>query len=198
MEEGFDPISRKRRPRPGQHARTSPIDWRHVFELISAARQGHYNYPAGASGSTLSHLSGDAYLNRWGRAGTFWVYTGDQSGRDSRHSSSSSPLSVRRRSCPIWIVWVRHQNRQRQALKPKVIRVALVEDRREIREALVAIIDGTEGFRCTGSFRTMEQALAEIGRELPDVVLSDIGLPGMSGIEGIGHSERALSRRCSS
>ena len=72
------------------------------------------------------------------------------------------------------------------ALKSKVIKVAIVEDRREIREALVAIIDGTEGFRCSGGFRTMEQALAEIGRDLPDVVLSDIGLPGMSGIEGIG------------
>jgi DNA-binding NarL/FixJ family response regulator len=71
------------------------------------------------------------------------------------------------------------------ASQTKVIRVAIVEDRREIREALVAIIDGTEGFRCVGNFRTMEQALAEIGRELPDVVLSDIGLPGMSGIEGI-------------
>jgi DNA-binding NarL/FixJ family response regulator len=67
----------------------------------------------------------------------------------------------------------------------EVIKVALVEDRREIRDALGAIIEGTEGFRCTGTFRTMEQALAEIGRDLPDVVLSDIGLPGMSGIEGV-------------
>ena len=72
------------------------------------------------------------------------------------------------------------------ASQNKVIKVAIVEDRREIREALVAIIDGTEGFRCSGGFRSMEQALAEIGRDLPDVVLSDIGLPGMSGIEGIG------------
>ena len=65
------------------------------------------------------------------------------------------------------------------------IKVALVEDRREIRDALAAIIEGTEGFRCTGAFRTMEQALVEIDRDLPDVVLSDIGLPGMSGIEGV-------------
>ena len=72
------------------------------------------------------------------------------------------------------------------APKSKVIKVAIVEDRREIREALVAIINGTEGFQCSAGFRTMEQALAEIGRDLPDVVLSDIGLPGMSGIEGIG------------
>ena len=67
----------------------------------------------------------------------------------------------------------------------EVIKVALVEDRREIRDALAAIIEGTEGFRCTGAFRTMEQAIAEIGRNLPDVVLSDIGLPGMSGIQGV-------------
>ena len=77
-------------------------------------------------------------------------------------------------------------HRDTSAAQNKVIKVAIVEDRREIREALVAIIDGTEGFRCSGGFRSMEQALAEIGRDLPDVVLSDIGLPGMSGIEGIG------------
>ncbi len=38
---------------------------------------------------------------------------------------------------------------------------------------------------CTGSYRTMEEALEKIPRQLPDVVLSDIGLPGMSGIEGV-------------
>src|SRR5581483_5850935 len=38
---------------------------------------------------------------------------------------------------------------------------------------------------CVGSFRSMEEALAGIGRDLPHVALVDIGLPGMSGIEGI-------------
>jgi DNA-binding NarL/FixJ family response regulator len=66
-----------------------------------------------------------------------------------------------------------------------VIKVAIIEDRREIREGLATLIDGTEGFHCTGSFRSMEEALARIGHDLPDVVLNDIGLPGMSGIEGI-------------
>ena len=65
------------------------------------------------------------------------------------------------------------------------IRVALVEDRREIREGLALIINATPGFVCTGAYRTMEDALAHIGDNLPDVVLNDIGLPGMSGIEGI-------------
>lgn len=66
-----------------------------------------------------------------------------------------------------------------------IIKVAIVEDRREIREGLAMLIGGTDGFRCTGAYRTMEEALQKIGFELPDVVLNDIGLPGMSGIEGI-------------
>src|SRR5215475_1005688 len=66
-----------------------------------------------------------------------------------------------------------------------LVKVAIVEDQRKFRECLAIMIDGTEGFRCTGGFRTMEAALDQIGRDLPDVALVDIGLPGMSGIEGI-------------
>jgi DNA-binding NarL/FixJ family response regulator len=65
------------------------------------------------------------------------------------------------------------------------IRVAIVEDRREIREGLSTIINGTPGFRCTGSYRSMEDAFEHIAGDVPDVVLNDIGLPGMSGIDGI-------------
>lgn len=66
-----------------------------------------------------------------------------------------------------------------------VIRVAVVEDVRSLREGLAFLIDGTEGLRCTGAFRSMEEALGKIGADLPDVALLDIGLPGMSGIEGV-------------
>src|SRR5215212_308067 len=69
--------------------------------------------------------------------------------------------------------------------QPAIIEVAIVEDRREIRESLVALIGGTEGYRCTGGYRSMEEALAKLKFHLPHVVLCDIGLPGMSGIEGI-------------
>jgi DNA-binding NarL/FixJ family response regulator len=66
-----------------------------------------------------------------------------------------------------------------------IIKAAIVEDQREIREALTALINGTEGYRCTGSFRSMEEALEKIKADVPEIVLCDIGLPGMSGIEGI-------------
>ena len=65
------------------------------------------------------------------------------------------------------------------------IKVAIVEDMRDVREGLALLINGTSGFRCVGRFRSMEEAAANIARELPDVVLTDIGLPGMDGIEGI-------------
>jgi DNA-binding NarL/FixJ family response regulator len=66
-----------------------------------------------------------------------------------------------------------------------MIRVAIVEDQWEIREGLKALISGTPGYGCTGAWRSMEEALERIGRDLPDVLLADIGLPGMPGTEGI-------------
>ena len=66
-----------------------------------------------------------------------------------------------------------------------VIKVAIIEDQRNIRDCLSFLVSGTEGFSCTGSYRTMEEALDKIPRAMPDIVLSDIGLPGMDGIKGI-------------
>jgi DNA-binding NarL/FixJ family response regulator len=66
-----------------------------------------------------------------------------------------------------------------------MIRVAIVEDDKHIREGLADLISGTQGFRCAMTFPSMEQALALIDRDPPDILLVDIGLPGMSGIEGI-------------
>lgn len=67
----------------------------------------------------------------------------------------------------------------------KTIKTVIIEDQRDLREALSTLINYTSGFKCAGAFRSMEEAIQRIKYDLPDVVLSDIGLPGMSGIEGI-------------
>ena len=65
------------------------------------------------------------------------------------------------------------------------IKTAVVEDMRDIREGLTTLINFTDGFDCTGSYRSMEEAIPRISARVPDVLLSDIGLPGMDGIEGV-------------
>lgn len=65
------------------------------------------------------------------------------------------------------------------------LRVVLIEDLRDIRLSLAALINGTAGFECIASFGSVETALARIEHERPDIILTDLGLPGMSGVEGI-------------
>ena len=72
------------------------------------------------------------------------------------------------------------------------IRVAIVEDQHDIREGLRFLLDNTAGYGCSGSFGSVEQALRTITGASEDIVLMDLGLPGMSGIEGI----RLLKGRC--
>ncbi|MBI5470728.1 MAG: response regulator transcription factor [Ignavibacteriae bacterium] len=63
------------------------------------------------------------------------------------------------------------------------INVAIVEDKREIREGLTFLINSSEGYKCIGSFDNAEDGLAEIPKKHADVVLMDINLPNMNGIE---------------
>lgn len=65
----------------------------------------------------------------------------------------------------------------------EVITVAIVEDDQGIRETLVRLLDGTPGFRCVGAFATGEEALQRLPKLSPAVVLVDINLPKMSGID---------------
>jgi len=68
---------------------------------------------------------------------------------------------------------------------PNPVRVSIIEDMRDVREGLAVLINGSAGFLCTAAFRTMEDALRSLTGNLTDVILTDIGLPGMSGVEGI-------------
>ncbi len=65
------------------------------------------------------------------------------------------------------------------------LRVVIIEDLRDIREGLVALINGTAGYKCVNNYGMMETALARIENDKPNIILTDLGLPGMSGIEGI-------------
>ena len=65
------------------------------------------------------------------------------------------------------------------------IRVAIVEDQLEVRQGLAYMIDGSAGFACVGAFGDAESALEELAVREVDIVLMDIGLPGMSGIEAL-------------
>lgn len=73
-----------------------------------------------------------------------------------------------------------------QRLSADPIRVIIVEDDRATREGLALLIAGTPGYQCVAKFRSVEEALASAGHEMPNVLLLDIRLPGMPGSEGIG------------
>jgi len=66
-----------------------------------------------------------------------------------------------------------------------VVKVLIVEDNDNIRLGLKMLIDGTDGYSITGVYSDCESMFKEVEKIEPDVVLMDIDLPGMSGIEGI-------------
>lgn len=64
------------------------------------------------------------------------------------------------------------------------VRVVVIEDQRELREGLQTLLNFTPNFRCAQSFGSMETALENIAAVETDLILTDIGLPRMNGIEG--------------
>lgn len=66
-----------------------------------------------------------------------------------------------------------------------LVTVAIIEDQRRTRELLAALVAADAGCAVVGTFAAMEPALEALTQQPADVVLADIGLPGMSGIEGV-------------
>jgi len=66
-----------------------------------------------------------------------------------------------------------------------MIKVAIVEDNNTLRNSLESLFNRTEGMRCAASLNNLLNVVSEIGSSQPDIVLMDIGLPNISGIEGV-------------
>jgi DNA-binding NarL/FixJ family response regulator len=71
--------------------------------------------------------------------------------------------------------------------------VVVVEDDKGLREQIVSILSSAPDIKCVGAYATGEEAMAKIPAQNPDVILMDIGLPGMSGIECVAQLKRLNS-----
>lgn len=67
----------------------------------------------------------------------------------------------------------------------KTIRISIVEDDDKLRNSLIILLEGAFGIRCVSAYEDAESAVNDIPRKNPDVVLMDINLPGISGIDCI-------------
>lgn len=67
----------------------------------------------------------------------------------------------------------------------KNIRVTIFEDNTQLREGLFNLIDSSEGFICGGAFSNCKRVLENVEETKPDVVLMDIEMPGINGIEAV-------------
>ena len=63
-------------------------------------------------------------------------------------------------------------------------RITIIEDNHKIREGFAAVIEHTPGYQLTGQYGACEEALKRLSADVPDLVLMDIELPGIDGIEG--------------
>lgn len=65
------------------------------------------------------------------------------------------------------------------------IKVAIFEDNKGLRQGLYQLINGSDGFQCVGAFEDCLNLLQDIEQSKPDVVLMDIQMPGINGIEAV-------------
>lgn len=66
-----------------------------------------------------------------------------------------------------------------------MIKIAIVEDNNTLRSSLESMFNHTEGMRCVASLNNLLNVVSVVGSTLPEIILMDIGLPNISGIEGV-------------
>ena len=66
-----------------------------------------------------------------------------------------------------------------------MIRVVIFDDNTQLRDTMFKLIDGSEGFTCSGAFANCKDVLAKVEATQPDVILMDIQMPVISGIEAV-------------
>ncbi len=64
-----------------------------------------------------------------------------------------------------------------------MITVSIVDDERELCQSIETFVNGSSGFRCVSTYHSAEAALKHLPVQKPDVVLMDINMAGMDGIE---------------
>jgi DNA-binding NarL/FixJ family response regulator len=74
------------------------------------------------------------------------------------------------------------------------IRIIIIEDNEKLRDGLEMIIDTMDKFSVVATYHTCEDALKKLHKDIPDIVLIDINLPGMNGIKGITKIKKVLPR----
>ena len=71
--------------------------------------------------------------------------------------------------------------------------VSIVEDNDKLRETLARALNRAEGFRCPSQYANAEDALKGLPKDPPNVVLMDINLPGMNGVDCVRHLKHLLA-----
>src|ERR1035441_9205391 len=93
-----------------------------------------------------------------------------------RHHQPAGPRQHRESERP-------PKRRAARDIMSKFIKVAIVDDEPDLRENIAGFVDAAKGIHCVSTYPSGEEALAHLPQDQPDVVLMDINLGGMSGIE---------------